>query len=224
MFSARNVLFTAPIFPLFDTVGSAGVGGTSPITFSDTAPADANYSLIWVEFTSSSASPTSSLTYGSTSAASVQQLNIVPANNMFLSCFKIPWSSGPPTGSQTVTFTCSTVANCAMDVVHYKNVAGVGTPITLANQTGQPSISATSTVPGYLYAQAFGYRAAATGNTYTLYNQVQHKLIAASTTAPNSPPLVIGDAPGNGGTLTFSATRSSTTNPWGGMIVPLIAG
>lgn len=209
----------------YDAVGSGGVGATNPLTFSDTTPGDANYSLIWVEYTGSVASPTVSASYGSTSATLTGTPAVINSTtNMFLACFKVAWPSGPPSGSQTVSFTYSggTLSNCAMDVIHYKGVSSVGTPITVTNQSGNCSMSASSTVASNIYAQGFGYRASATGNTFTLYNQTQRAINPASTTAPNSPPLVFGDAFGNGGTLTFTATRSVTTNPYGGMIVPLI--
>lgn len=198
--------------------GPGATSATSPITYTDSIPTSTNCTLIWATYFATTATPTISATIGSTSATLVSTVAGAASNPFYyLTCFQVP---SPPTGSQTVTLTLSSVSGCAVNTVHYSGVAAVGAVTSLGNQSGSPSISVTSSNPVYRYVQATTYRIAATGNTFSAFNQTQRYLIAG-TVALNGP-LLIGDALGNNGTLTFSSTRSSTTNPWDAMIVPLI--
>lgn len=216
----NNALLRPPvIIPVsWDATGVGAVSATSPVSFTDTIPSAANCTLIWAAYATTAASPTIALTVGGTAATLVQTITWGTANPFYyLSCFQL---MHPPAGSQSISFSCTSLSACALDTIHYSGVAALGTPTSLTNQTGQPSISVSSLGPNVIYSQAFVYRAAAAGNTYTGYSQTQRELVAA--VLGTNPPLLIGDAPGNGGTLTFSATRTSTTNPWGGIIVPLL--
>lgn len=201
----------------FAAVGAGTAGSGTSISFTDTIPAGVGGTLVWVSHSSTVANPTVSAQIGSTSATLVStiQAGTQSGNPSYLSCFAV---LNPPTGSQTVSFSTSS-GNCimAIDTVHYAGVTSIGTPITMALQSGQPSMSVSSTNANYMYANAFSYTRSATGQTFSAYNQTQRWLNAAEE------PIVAGDAPGNGGTLTFSATRSNTTNNWGGIIVPLNA-
>lgn len=209
--------------PSFQAVGPASASGTSPVTFTDTAPTGTTCTLIWVSNASSSATPTISASFGSTSATLVGTIQVAaPSSHVFITCYQVLWVplGGSPSGSKTVTFTGSGSAANVVNTAHYKGVSSVGTPVLIGAQTGQCSMAASSTNANYLYANAFTYAINATGNTFSAYGQSQRYLIAG--TASTNHALVFGDAPGNGGTLTCTATRSNTTNTWGGMIVPLI--
>lgn len=226
MFAGRNSLLTLPPLPSYLSAGAGGTGASSPVTFSNTAPTNADCSLIWAVYANTAATPTIGCTFGSTSATLVTSgtVAITTATPFYyISCFYILWSTGPLSGSQTVSFTDSgTGMNCATNVIHYTGVSSVGTAVSVGNQSGQPTMSASSTNPSTLYTQCFGYRHAATGNTFSAYTGATQRYLIAATVGTNGP-MVIGDAPGNGGTLTISATRSNTTNAYGGMIVPLLA-
>jgi hypothetical protein len=206
-------------------VGAGKGGNVSPITFTDTAPAGTKCTLIWANNASTALNPTVSAKYGSVTAALVQTtLADTVTNSLYLTCFAILWTpSNPlPTGAQTVTFTSTAIAACGVNVVHYASVSTVGTAIVLSNQAAAAcSIPAPSSNAQYLYGNGFTYTGAAAGNTFTNYlpgpARWNPPLVIGSNNA-----IVVGDAPGNGGTLTFSANRSNTVNAWGGMIVPLV--
>lgn len=202
----------------YDATGAGAASGTSPVSFTDTIPTDANCTLIWVSCGSSIASPTMAATLGGSAVTLVQSLNAdnTGTQHLFLNCYAV---LRPPSGSQAIAFTTTGSQNLVVNTVHYRNVSAIGTPVTLGVQAGQPSISVSS-APNYMYANGFTYIGTATGNTFTGYNQNQRYIKALLSTVNH--PIVIGDAPGTGGSLTFSATRSNTTNNWGGVIVPLI--
>lgn len=203
----------------FDAVGAGVVSNTSPVSFTDTIPTDAAVTLIWVASDASVTSPTMAATLGGSAATLVQSVNVSNSgtHHLFLNCYSV---LNPPTGSQAISFTTTGPQNCVVNTVHYRNVSAIGTPITTTSaQAGQPSLAASSTNRNYMYVNAFSYVGTTAGQTFTAYNQNQRYLKALAT---GNHPIVIGDAPGNGGSLTFSATRSNTTNNWGGIIVPLI--
>lgn len=221
MFAVRKLLLTGAMPAAWDTTGAGGTSATATTSYSDTVPADATCTLIWAAVASSAGTQTLSASVGSKSATLLTTIQAGTSGSFFdlLACFVV---FNPPAGSQTISVTSASGINTVINAVHYKNVTGVGTPITAANQTGQPSLSASSTNPLYRYANAFSYVASAATNTFTGYNQTQRYLIAASASNGNRP-LLLGDAPGNGGTVNFAATRTTTTFNWGGIIIPLLA-
>lgn len=197
----------------YTAVGSGKIGGTSPVSFSDSIPSSANCSLIWVAHYSTSTTPIISAQIGSTPATLQQTVN--PFQTSLLSCFAL---LNPPTSSQTITFTSNGLynGNIVINTVHYSNVVSIGAATGVSNQTGQPSMALAS-VPKSIYVNGFSY-GGNTGNTFNSYSQNQRYVAAASAT---NEPLLFGDAAGNGGTLTFSATRSTTTYSWGGIVISL---
>ena len=196
--------------------GTAGNAGT--LSFTDIIPVGTSYTLVWSQMLCAAASPTVSVTIGGVSATLVDSLQIAltGGNNLFLFCFGL---ANPPTGSQTVSYTTSSNLACGWDTVHYSKVASVGPAIHLGYQSGQTSITLPVTDSRFMYAQAFTYGATGAGQAFTAYSQTQRYVVGA--VANVNGPLVIGDAAGTDSSLTFSATRPDTTNPWGGMIVPL---
>lgn len=208
--------------PNVEGVGTGNKGAQS-ISWTDTVPAAANFAVIWASNMSTLTSPV--FTTVSIGGSACTQVSGSPYYFTFdgtyyyhLHCFILV---NPPTGaSKTVTLTKSAEGgNLNADVVYFSNVSSYG---SLTTTSGLTPTNASLTVPGTdgrrLYTQAFSYRATGS-NTFSAYNQTQRYL---ATAASFTEPLVIGDATGNGGNLTFSATRSETTYGWGGAALPLI--
>lgn len=207
--------------PTWVGTGPGKAQGTSPLTFTDSIPVGTTYTLLFGQLLCASATlPTITTTIGGQSATLVDSVYASPTGGNYLYgfCFAL---ANPPTGSQTVTFTSNsndggeTWLTCAVNTVHYSGVGSLGPVSKIGQQAGQPSFSV-GTDAKYGYAQAFLYAAAAAGNGFSSYNQNQRW-----TASRWGRPLLIGDATGNGGTLTFSATRDNTTNGWGAIVVPL---
>lgn len=208
--------------PAYEGVGTGSKGAQS-LSWTDTVPAAANFAVIWVANMSTLASPSITATIGGTSCT---QISGSPIKYTFggtyhyhIHCFVL---ANPPTGaSKTVAVSKSAEGgNLTADAVYFSNVSGYGTMTTVIN--GAAGTNASLTVPGTdgrnLYTQAFSYRATG-ANTFSAYNQTQRHL---ATAASFTEPLLIGDAPGSGGSLSFTATRSETTYEWGGAALPLL--
>ena len=204
--------------PTWVGTGPGKSQGTSPLTYTDTIPVGTTYTLLFGQLLCASATlPTVSATIGGVTATLVDSAYISSnsGNYLYGVCLAL---ANPPTGSQTVSFTSNSILACAVNTVHYSGVGSLGPVSKIGQQAGQPSFSV-GTDAKYGYAQAFFYAAAAAGNGFSSYNQNQRWTISAVLNVNG--PLLIGDATGNGGMLTFSATRDNTTNSWGAMVVPL---
>lgn len=217
MLSARTGFLTPPPGPTWLASGAGAASTTSPDSFTDTIPAGANCTLVFAADGVTAAGPTISATVGGVSTTQVTAPLAATRNtvDIYLACFALFY---PPTGSQTISFSTQNPAAVEVTTLHYKNVTSIGTPVTSLQQAGSPSMSATSTVPQYLYVNAFVY-GGSSGNTYSGYSQTQRFLAAQGA---SNYATILGEAPGNGGTLTFSASRSSTTFTWGGVIIPIL--
>ena len=204
--------------PTWVGTGPGKSQGTSPLTYTDTIPVGTTYTLLFGQLLCASATlPTVSATIGGVTATLVDSAYISSnsGNYLYGVCLAL---ANPPTGSQTVSFTSNSILACAVNTVHYSGVGSLGPVSKIGQQAGQPSFSV-GTDAKYGYAQAFLYAVAAAGNGFSSYNQNQRWTISAVLNVNG--PLLIGDATGNGGTLTFSATRDNTTNGWGAIVVPL---
>lgn len=209
------------LIPAYLATGAGKTGTGTSASFTDTIPTGAKCTVVWAHIVTSSA-PTLTATVDGTSAplqGSLIQTYTVGGNTGRLACFALLSS---PIGSSKTILLSSNVAMsyCAVDTVHYKGVRLLGTPITLSNQATAVSMAVPSSLPSVLYANAIGYGGNGIGDSFSAYSQTQRKVFAAD--AATSQPTVIGDGLGNGGALTFSATRSSTAFNWGGIILPLI--
>lgn len=204
--------------PAWAATGPGTAGNAGILSFTDTIPVGTSYTLVWSQMLCASSSPTVSVTIGGVSATLVDSLQIAltGGNNLFLFCFGL---ANPPTGSQTVSYTTNSNLACPVNTVHYSRVSRANSVAKLGYQSGQPSITLPVNDSRFMYAQAFGYAAAAVGNSYTAYNQSQRYITSA--VANVSGPLLIGDAAGTGGSLTFSATRDNTSYSWGTIVVVL---
>lgn len=207
--------------PNVEGVGTGSKGARS-ISWTDTVPANANFAVVWVSNMSTLTNPSITATIGGVSCSQVSgspyYFTFDGTYYYHIHCFVL---ANPPTGaSKTVAVAKSAEGgNVNADAIYFSNVSSYG---TLTTTSGLTPTNASMTVNGTegrrLYTQAFSYRATG-ANTFSAYNQTQRY---NSTAASFTEPLLIGDAPGNGGALSFTATRSETTYDWGGAALPLL--
>lgn len=201
--------------PQFD---SAGAGGTSSWTQTF---ASGDVALIWAVVESVSAVayfgypaapalPSTSASIAGQAATSLGTWSIGTFNYLYGSNNYYTYSVGltclslanPAVNSQTVTLGAAALA---ANSVAYQGVSSIGTPLTGFPSTGGAvSNSASNTC----YVAAFG---SWNSVSFTGFNQRQRYNIAQ---------LLIGDAVGNGGSLTFSATPSTVQG--GAVVIPLV--
>lgn len=219
MWVARASGVLVPKYLATGTGAGTGLTGTQTVSYTDNIPDDTKLSLIWAFNSSSAANPTISCTVGGVAATLVKTtLCTTFGTYIYVTCFAL---LGPPKGSQAVAFTTTTNNVSYVRAVHYAGVGSLGAPIELASQTSAvASISASDTNAHYLYANGFVYQTGGDGNSYSSYSQTQRFMQASN--ASITYPALAGDAVGNGGVLTFSASRSLTTYNWAGLIVPLM--
>jgi len=208
------------------TTGSSGVGGTAsstPLSWVDTIPSGTTYAVVWVSHFPSSSSPGTAVTIGGSSCTQAPGSPFVYQTDggyyYTLECFVL---ANPPIGaSKTVSVTkTSGGSGFNAEAVYYQSVDSVGTMIpTNGDPTTHPSISVANSSTAIIYSNAFTYRSTGS-HTFSAYNQNQRYLATAGSYVE---PLIVGDAYGNGGNLTFSATRSDTSYKWGGAVLPLTA-
>ena len=207
--------------PVVEGVG-AGNKGAQSINWTDTVPATATFAVIWVANMSTLASPSITATVGGSSCT---QITGSPVQYAFDGSYYYHIHAfilvNPPTGAGKTVAVSKTAegGNLNADVVYYSNVGSYGTMTTATGGAGSnASLSVPASDGRRLYTQAFSYRATGS-NTFSAYNQTQRYL---ATAASYTEPLLIGDAAGNGGALSFTATRSETSYEWGGAAFPLL--
>lgn len=214
--TGQGVLVAAsPVTPVATGAGTQVNG--SPMTWTDTIPANADYAVLWVINRTSVASPTIAATIGGAGATLVSTL-FNPASSGFfdnLLCYVL---QRPPTGpSQTISFTTTNLLGVGGTIEYYRNVTSIGSAITAAAANSSATMSTPSS-PNCMYSQAFSFIASALSQGFSAYNQTQRASQVAFT---NIEPMIVGDAVGNGATLTFSATAGTATG-WCGTLLPLL--
>ena len=209
------------------TAGESGNGGTysnTPLTWVDTIPANTTYAVVWVSHFPASSSPGTAVTIGGAACSHAPNSPFVYYNAggwyYTIECFVL---AAPPTGaSKTVSVTkTSGGSGFNAEAIYYQSVDSVGTLIASnGDATTQPTMTVPYSSPSKIYSQCFTYHATGSSQTFSDYNQSQRYLAQSGYFID---PLIVGDAYGNGGNLTFSATRSNTSYKWGGAVLPLIA-
>lgn len=203
--------------PHYMSGGSARTNDASPLTWTETIPANAALVIVWVGDNAANEANVGA-TIGGTPMV-LSQENQIPAGGTgasFLRCFTM---LSPPAGTQTFRVTNDNSIGLIAATAYYRNVGSLGNTLTAHSM----SESVTSSSPSTLYAQMFTYSMSGTGDTISGYNQTQRSpssMLTGSGTTYS--PMVFGDALGNGGTLTFSASRSDTTYSAGSIILPLL--
>lgn len=208
------------------TAGESGLGGvtsSTPLTWVDTIPDATTYAVVWITHFPSSSSPGTAVTIGGSACSPAPGSPFVfqtDGSYYTLECFVL---KDPPTGnSKTVSVTkTSGGSGFNAEAIYYQSVDSVGTMIpTNGDATTHPTITVSHSSNAIIYSNAFTYRATGSSQGFSAYNQSQ-RYIADS--GYYIQPLVVGDSYGNGGNLTFSATRSNTSYKWGGAVLPLTA-
>jgi Glycosyl hydrolase family 71 len=213
-----GLLLSPPDAAGFLDIGTGLGQTTSPIEFEEDIPAGTNLTVIWGTCHTATATPTFAANIDGQDAELVTTaLAQHPSSRwLWLVCFIL---KKPPIGdAKTIHFESSSSIVNFIDVVHYKHISDIGTPIVVANGSGQPNMSVPDSDVNYLYAQGLTFYGAA-GTTFTGYNK-NTRLIRPCVSGINYS-LLIGDSRGNGGILPFQATRSNTTYGWSGIILPL---
>lgn len=243
MFVAKNTLMTLPsalVLPQFVSAGplqSYPGGGATSLSWNETAPT-CNLAILWV----------SDVPYGTQSAASLTAtlggVNML-LFEFFIGVFFDGTNDGydylcagimlnPPAGSNHIVVSDPTADFIGFaQIAYYSNVAGVGFPLTYSvpspnGTTLATGTSLTQTVSSssssLLYAQCFCSCSGNVGDVLNGYNQTQRSSVTAETADANGDStLLFGDAVGNGGSLTFSATISARDFGHGGLLFPLYA-
>lgn len=206
--------------PAYEGVGG-GAKGAQSVSWVDTIPTATNFAVVWLSNMSTLTSPSVTVTIGGVSASQVSgspyYFTFDGSYYYHVQCFVL---ANPPTGASKTVAVAKTAegGNVSASAVYYSNVTGYGSVTTAS---GVSPTNASLTVSGTdgrkLYTQAFSYRTTGS-NSFSAYNQTQRFL---ATAANFTEPIIIGDAAGNGGSLSFTATRSETTYDWGGMALPL---
>lgn len=197
-------------FASYDATG-AGYTGTGSPSWAHTIAG--NGVVVFVDTWVSSSSPTVTASVGGT-AMTLQGVisNYYTSGGDYASVYAFVLEN-PPTGSQTISATCSgTTPWIAANSVSYNNVSGFGTAVTQAFTTANPSMSASSAT-GQMVAQAFGGYATA---NFSAYSQTQRY---NKSTAFGNLAFVMGDASG-AGSVTFSATNAFAA--CGGIAIPIL--
>ena len=207
--------------PSVEGVGTGSKGAQS-ISWTDTVPTTATYAVIWVSNMSTLTNPSITATIGGVSCTQVSgspyYFTFDGSYYYHIHCFVL---ANPPTGAgKTVAVAKSAEGgNVNADAIYLSNVSSYGTLVTTSGLAGtNASLTVTNSDSRKLYTQAFSYRATGS-NTFSAYNQNQRYL---ATAASYTEPLLIGDAVGNNGSLSFTATRSETSYDWGGAALPLL--
>lgn len=175
-----------------------------------------NLMLIWV---SSYTGEVGDITVGDKSAVKVGTWLAEPGHE-YLSCFKL---ADPPPGEQTITPTGGSY--WAGSSVCYDGVISVGDPVVTVEQ-GSPDdtsmsidVSASQSDTRYVMGASYGVG----GNTG--FSNFNHQLRwNEQETDRVDVPLLIGDADGVDGELTFTADMGGVSRGWCAAVIPLRVG
>jgi CubicO group peptidase (beta-lactamase class C family) len=197
--------------PTFDSIGAGATVAPGNLTWSQTIAGDGI--IAWVSSGIIGPPPTPTLTVGGVSATLVGSWICGSSGgaNIYLRCFRL---LNPPTGVKSIVYTGGGYSTG--NSVSYFGVTEFGDPVLTTGANGAMSVSIPDSSEGALYSLASTY---VTGATYTGFNQTQRYLKPAAAGVNNA--LLIGDAVGNGGVLSFTATRSTPTTGWGAVVVPI---
>lgn len=189
-------------------------------SWTDFIPVTTNCAVVWMSAMPGS-NDVATVTIGGVNAPAVSGNPFVyDATSGYneLQCFVL---MNPPTGSKTVTVTFAGANYFHATSVYYSGVGSVGSPTFVTGAAGtQPSMTVTSTL-GKFYAQAFAYRPTDGNSTFTDYSGAKQRALFGNPGVGYSQPLTVGDVAGTGADTTISATRNSTSYPWGGVLLPL---
>lgn len=197
--------------------------GTSWI---ETVPADANLALLWVSEMPSDQANNCTVTLGGTSMVEVTgspwTFEIGSGTYQRTRCFAL---QNPTTGgNQTVSITDNVSNYFHAHTVYYGGVTAIGPAGAYARGAGSttPTLAIPDTVSNHLYAMCFGYRGQDANSTFTAFSAGSTmRAVHNNDSGGYSVPMGVGDAYGNDGTLTVTATRYNSTYGWNAIAIDL---
>ena len=205
-----------PSTPTFVGLGAGRPHVSGNYSWTETVPANANCAVLLVSALGTSAV---SATLGGTAMTTVtgSPFTYYSGNYSIQMLYLMNPSTG---GGKTLSLTNANGNNVHAVVLYYGGVTTIGNPTAISNGAGatQPQLSVSNSVSDHLYVNAFAFRPSAVWDYIYAYNQnrrIDHPNYSYDT------PIIVGDAAGNGGTLTFNGTRNNTTYEWGGLAVDL---
>lgn len=219
MFGAHNALLTLGGAPLYDVTGAGttGTGTAKVVTETHVLAAGANCILVGANVGATGTMPTVTAKIGTTSIPMLGSANIYFSTTWQEVIFGLI-SNTLPTGSQTITVTCSAGTDfVATNTSSYVGATGFGTVASTSGTGTSPSHTVTTGIPTDRIFQMFA-NAGTTAGAFSAYNQTSRWNQAA--VGSTSGPTLIGDAPG-ATSITFTATTASTPSGWGSIAVPV---
>lgn len=213
MFVARQ---SGLLVPEFDAIGAGAGGPSGDLSYSHTIGGDCFVAWVSMQIVGTPAAGTLKVGgSGGTAATNFGWWLITQAGyNFYLGGFYL---LAPPTGAQTILYQNGARAACGVSSVSYKGVGSVGSVVQTSAANASISQSVSSSDEKTLYC--FGVMAALNG-TITAFNQATRSNVTGVSNVNNA--MLVGDAPGNGGTLPFTATATGALG-WNSAYLPLIA-
>lgn len=199
----------------YDATGAGNTGAfTGAGSLSELHTIGGNGILLFVSLTYSGTAPTLTAQVGGTpmiNAIIGGSFNFYSTGGTVIGLYVFKLKN-PPTGSQSVKLTLANGGAhqyVAMSSVSYSNVGSFSLPQLTNGGTGTSvSLSMPSSPANGICAQGFS----SAGLAFSGYSQTQRSYQAGVSSV--NEPLIVGDASGTGGTVSFSAT-SGTSVAWG---------
>lgn len=204
-----------PSTPTFVGLGAGRVHLPGNYSWTETVPSNATLAVLWVAGVGNAAV---SATLGGTAMTTVTGSPFKYYSNNY--GVQVLYLLNPTTGANKTLSLTNTIGNVNTAVTYYGGVGSIWNPTSVSTGAAaqQPQIAVSNTASDHLYINGMAFRSAASWDAITGYDQnrrIDHPNYSYDT------PLLVGDAVGNGGTLTFNGTRNNTSYEWGGVVVDL---
>lgn len=192
----------------------------------ETVPADANLALLWVSDMPSDQNNNCTATLGGTNMVEVTgspwTMEIDSGYYQRIRCFAL---QNPTTGgNQTVSITNNVSNSFHAATVYYGGVSAIGPAGAYTRGAGgtTPTLAIPDTASNHLYALGFGYRGQDNSSTFTAFSSGSTmRAVHNNDSGGYTVPMGVGDAYGNDGTLTVTATRYNSTYGWNAIALDL---
>lgn len=209
----NNALMRVPLLVktpvVFDAVGAGSAANSTSWSWSHTITGNA--ALVFLETFTSSTPSTVSAKVGTTNMTLLASLVNYYTSFGYSSVYAFGLLN-PPTGTQTMSASCSLASSTAVNSVSYKNVTGFAPPVTNSG-TGTTLALAVPSLSYQMVPMVFSDF----NSTLSGYNQTSRS--SQTFVSGTNLSVIIGDAQG-ASSLSFSATGPSAG--WGAIAVPLL--
>lgn len=221
MFAATNFIHAMGDQVLFDAEADGGTTGSgASISTSWTHTASGNYRVVIVAITilcgvnANYSTHTATVTYGGNTMTSLGGIHCDATNNYpFMEWFYL---LNPPLGPQTVSVSYSRTSASYRRLygtsLSYTGCRGVTGPVSTGSGTEAGtalSQTASAAVKEMLVQGFLDYQALWSGSIGSYNKNERYNLPAAGGNKDNA--MVVGDAPGTGSSVTFTATRYASS-------------